>query len=284
MFSKMDTKGAAMQSTAKAFTLIELLVVITIIAILAALLLPALARAKAAAWKAKCISNQSQLIRAWHMYAVDNQGSLVTNRVLSDGLTYSNGIDYKCWATGVESWTGVDANTNPMYLQGSALSSYLGRSTGVFKCPADNVNAANGTRLRSYSMSGWVGSTNEDGGPFPQSLRMFLRDADFSKPGPAQTFVFIDEHPDSIDDCYFQFGDAGAAIFGGKADVWVNCPASYHNDGCCLAFADGHVDYHRWVEKAAGLTVQPVTKKYPMKAGGKIDLLWLANHATAPIK
>ena len=267
----------------RAFTLIELLVVIAIIAILAALLLPALARAKAAAYKTKCINNQSQLIRAWHMFSVDNEGLLVTNTAGTGGGPYTNWIDYKNWATGVESWRAVDANTNPIYLQDATLGSYVARNVGVYKCPADVVDADNGVRLRSYSMNGWVGNSGEDGGP-TQSCFMFLKETDLSKPGAAQTFVFIDEHPDSIDDTYFEFADAGAAFSGAPNDVWVNCPASYHNEGCCLAFADCHVEYHKWVDKSHGLTVQPVTRKYPLKAQGIKDWKWLAQHATARIK
>jgi prepilin-type N-terminal cleavage/methylation domain-containing protein len=276
----------AMHRNAKAFTLIELLVVVAIIAILAALLLPVLARAKAAGYKAKCINNQSQLIRAWHLYSIDNRGVLVTNSQAPNmGLPlplYANFVDYKSWATGVESWSAVDANTNPMYLRQAALGSYVGNNVGVYKCPADIFDAPNGMRLRSYSMNGWIGCGSEQRDPLI-GCRFFLKEVDFTKPGAAQTFVFIDEHPDSIDDNYFSFPDVGAAFLG-QADVWVNCPGSYHSDGCCLAFADCHVEYHKWTEKGLGWTVQPVKKKYQVPANGKKDLLWLAQRATVLTK
>jgi len=259
-----------------AFTLIELLVVIAIIAILAAMLLPSLARAKQRAMSIRCLSNNRQLGLALHMYVGDSNDYLVPNRPTGSGS----------WCNGILDWSANNAdNTNTLNLTQSLLGPYLGKSTGIFKCPADVYNCLEGgvsmPRVRSCSMNGFVDSTSYavTTAPFDYSAyRSYVKLGDVSgqAPGPVNLFVFLDEHGDTIDDAWFITDPV-------KADYIYNVPASYHNGATGFTFADGHAEIHQW---RVGATDQPVTKVYRpgewlYEAGGSADIQWLQTHATA---
>ncbi len=232
----------------RAFTLIELLVVIAIIAILAALLLPTLAKAKQKAFTVGCLNNLKQLETCWHLYAVDNQDLLAPN----DSIASIGGGSI----VSAVSWCPDDARTDTTTtnLQSGVLFQY-NTSVAIYHCPADRstVIGPDGQpttqlRNRSYNMSQSVNGL-ADGAVVgviagnPIILPAWKKYAEIRQPTPpSQLFVFIDELPDTMWDA--QFGNpVGMPYF---SVMWFDKPADRHNQGACLSFADGHAERWRW--------------------------------------
>jgi len=239
--------------THRGFTLIELLVVIAIIAILAALLLPALTKAKQKAQGVYCMNNTKQLMLANHMYQAENR-DLFPMSFHGGYVPQPNGP--QPWVTGWLDWTTAYDNINTTYLLDSryaVLAPYFGKSKNIYKCPADiyvstpQRNLGWTSRCRSVSGNIYIGEGNGwTSGPGytaggPNNLTIYKgakKAADLLIPGPSQTWVYMDEHPDSIN-------DAGAFAPDNSSNI-PDAPANYHNGAAGFAMADGHSEIHKW--------------------------------------
>jgi len=268
----------------RAFTLIELLVVIAIIAILAAMLLPSLARAKQKGQGIACMNNTRQLVTAWVMYTGDYNDRLAIN---NHGGAARGGADMTGWIAGWIDWTASTDNSNTLFLvdeRWSKLSPYCGKSAAIFKCPADTYKStANppNSRVRSLSMDAAVGEgwgdaahSNPKTTFYGNTFFVAKKMTDLRFPGPSMAWVFWDEHPDSIND--------GASFNDplNTAGNWTDLPASYHNGAGGLSFADGHSEIKKWLDTTTKVSVNYVdyggTTATPYR-----DYKWLAQRTPA---
>jgi prepilin-type N-terminal cleavage/methylation domain-containing protein/prepilin-type processing-associated H-X9-DG protein len=273
----MHLKPSFHRCRQRGFTLIELLVVIAIIAILAGMLLPALGKAKSKTVGIQCMNNTKQLQLAFTLYAGDQAEVLLA---CQDGLPDRRAN----WCTGDVSWGSSNTGSNDVAR--SPMMKYVGNAFAVWKCPADQSFVVSGgrriPRFRSNSMSQvfgygeWLDGSSS--GRNQTAWRTYSKEGNIVN--PSQTWVFVDEHPGSINDAAFanQMRDAETA----NARI-IDMPASYHNGACGFSFADGHSEIKRW----RGKTIQPkavfgqnVSLNIPA-ADSRPDVLWFFQNTTA---
>jgi prepilin-type N-terminal cleavage/methylation domain-containing protein/prepilin-type processing-associated H-X9-DG protein len=232
MSTDIFRQGIARARTA--FTLIELLVVIAIIAILAAMLLPALTKAKLKSQQTTCLNNLKQLQLCWVMYADDNADKVVSNDP-------NVGPGAQTWIQGYMNGNSPDS-TNATLIAKGTLFNY-NKSTAIYRCPTDKGRSVFGgkryPRVRSYAMNGYMNGVDVGLTFFGQKgYKVNKKTADVTAPPPSLAFVFLDEHENSIDDGHFGFAPEG--------NMWMNLPAMWHNNGCTFSYADGHSGLLKW--------------------------------------
>ena len=292
----------------RAFTLIELLVVIAIIAILAALLLPALSTAKTKAQGIYCMNNGKQMMLAIGLYTADHQELYPPN---PDDV---NNVAGHQWVAGTASVIELDQFNpdtlrNP---QRTLILPYIGGNIPLFKCPADRRFgtysgkdlALKGTKVpatRTYSMNAAVGTicpgfeknpspgghagapTRAVNGLWLNNSRTHKRNTpyatygkttDMNRPGPAKTWVVIDEDQHSIND--------GAFGFGMTAAEWIDWPGTYHNNACGFAFGDGHSEIHKWKDGSTKVVLVASGSAVRTSVSGPTrDWDWMREHTSA---
>jgi len=277
------------------FTLIELLVVIAIIAILAGLLLPVLSKARIKGQAISCMNNSRQLMLGWIQYYGDSNDQLVNNYGGRFPAVEEQNKTYRSWVNNFMTWQTTDPQNNAIdNLDGITMApffKYVG-SSSVYKCPADHflspTQRAAGikTRPRSYSMNMFCGA-NTPNPPTTSGNFLFPTYCQYLKAGnirnPGETFVTLDEHPDSINDGFLQT-DPHTDISQWSPQHWNDLPATYHDGACGFAFADGHSEIHKFKSKVC--TILPVmygpfpTPNLTSDPAGVEDAIWVAMRAS----
>jgi prepilin-type N-terminal cleavage/methylation domain-containing protein len=273
------TRNHQSSGRANGFTLIELLVVIAIIAILAAILVPVLRKAQERGQTASCINNEKQLQMAWLIYANDNNDLIVScNSSLQTNQEWVGGI----FIPGPESVIAVDPDAlNTNLIVNGLLFDYM-RNIHSYHCPADTKQATTGgahgqagltaLRLRSYSINGFMnGVTNTAQAPYVENYKL----AQIRHPGPSDAIVFVCEDDISLDDGNFGWTPQPNSL------EWDNIPAlneHRHDYGSAFGFADGHVQYHPWIE---GQT-KGITQLHQAVTGPSPDFEWMCQHIALP--
>jgi prepilin-type N-terminal cleavage/methylation domain-containing protein/prepilin-type processing-associated H-X9-DG protein len=284
----------------RGFTLIELLVVIAIIAILAAMLLPSLGKAKLKAQGIACLNNHKQLANAWRMYSDDANDILVYASTTGQA---NNPPDQYAWSGAhMDNDPANRANWDINYdMAKRPLWPYVGKNPGVYKCPSDHssliVSGVNKPRVLSMSMNTYVGGfapfiaggevppNGTDGGwPFAAPYMIYAKMSWLVSPKgpPDKIFVFLDMREDNINWSNFMTDMSGYSPNNPALYNLGDLPGFYHNRACGFSFADGHSETHRWLDPR---TMPPLGAlgsggSSSMAVAGDVDVAWLQDHST----
>jgi prepilin-type N-terminal cleavage/methylation domain-containing protein/prepilin-type processing-associated H-X9-DG protein len=288
--------------SSRGFTLIELLVVIAIIAILAAMLLPSLSRAKMKAQGIQCLNNHRQLSLGWRMYSDDANDVLVyasTSQAMGPPTADPNNPDNYAWSG---AWMDFKSNNRGNWdpnwdMIHRPLYKYV-KNTAVYKCPSDHskVDTAVGTRPRILTMSmnlfvggfaprAGAGACGTDGGwGWAKPFQVFCKTSTIKN--PAKIFVFLDMREDRVNWSNFMMDMAGFYPSNPGAYKWgTDMPGFYHNRGCGFSFADGHSEMRRWIDPRTtpplNTSGQSALDAGDIPAPNSPDVAWLQERSTA---
>jgi prepilin-type processing-associated H-X9-DG protein len=245
----------------------------------------ALAKARGKAEAFTCRNNARQLSLAWLLYAADNDERLPYNL----GGPASRGLapkkDYN-WVNNLMDWEVLNPdNTNSAFVNTGSFAAFANRTARIYRCPSDRAlsdiqkQAGWTARVRSCSMNAMVGDAGGNStygtNVFNPQYKQFKKGTDIEQ--PTEIFVFLDEHPDSINDGYF--------LNRMEELEWVDLPASYHNGAANFTFADGHAEGHRWVNSATKRPARPDAAGLPfaIEPGEQADFDWVRDRTSIEI-
>jgi prepilin-type N-terminal cleavage/methylation domain-containing protein len=256
------------RASRRGFTLIELLVVIAIIAILAAMLLPALNKAKLKAQGVYCMNNEKQLLLCWMLYSSDFNDRLVPNVGFAQPTTVYN--PNGTWV--YDNVSSLPDETNATLLTESLLGPYT-KNAGIYRCPADPGNPVGTPRVRSVSMNNYMAGVG--GNIFSNNFALYHRLANITQPD--SRFVFLDERAATIDDGYFE-----VLMTATYSSIEVNnLPANYHGLAGGLSFADGHAIVHKWTTPL--VQTPPSISLGTVSAPNNADYIWIMQNTTTSL-
>jgi hypothetical protein len=252
------------------FARVEFLSILFVVATLTLLQIAGATTSKGKSSVAVCFFNLRQLTQAWQMYADDNKGALAENF-----------DSQRTWVTSIIDYSNPQS-ANTANLTNTPFGRYVGR-TDVYRCPADesSVRSASGLlpRNRSYSMNGAVGNPSSFWLPTPP-YRSYTNLVNISAPPPSRLSIFLEEHPDSINDGMF----AVQMPTSPGSTTLIDFPAAYHDGAMSLSCADGHVEMKRWLDPRTSppVRLQPISLNIPQP--NNPDVLWLAERTSSRLE
>jgi prepilin-type processing-associated H-X9-DG protein len=279
----VDRARTGALSPQRAFTLVKLLVLVCVVAFGFALLSSSLARTQPASKTFQCLNNHRQLVNAWRVYSADYGDRVANNFGVAETENALNSAQFDNWVNNIMSWGASlsvfdRGNTNIAWVTNGVMGKYPEAPVSAYRCPADTylsapqVKTGYPYRIRSVSMNSVLGrfSTGTDSTAqginwaMPQ-YSQYLKSTQISK--PTKTWVFIEEHPDSINDGYY--------LNTTTASSWQDIPGSLHNGGCTFSFADGHAELRKWLSSASQYPVKFIyPAQRPFDAQGRLDFAW----------